>query len=98
MSGPLQIVAVFKSAPGKVQDLIEVFQTMTPPSRAEPGCLEYGFYQSEEDDSVVLAVETWADEAAFESHFNSDHLKAGIQAMNGLLDEELVVYRCRKIM
>ncbi len=42
----------------------------------EPGCLSFNVFRSTEVEGKVILVETYADQAALESHWNSDHMQA----------------------
>ena len=67
---------------------------MITASRAEPGCVEYGYAMDVLDPTLVRVVERWESRAALEEHQHSEHIRdwrAGWLAM-GLTDRELRVY------
>ncbi len=45
-------------------------------TRQEPGNLDYGFWESHSDPGVFLVFERWEDEAAIQTHSNSEHMAA----------------------
>jgi quinol monooxygenase YgiN len=44
-------------------------------TRTEPGCLEYTFALDLEDSALVHVTERWADQAALEAHFRTEHMR-----------------------
>lgn len=42
----------------------------------EPGCLRFDVMTSDEEADKVFLYEVYADAAALETHFNTDHMKA----------------------
>lgn len=48
-------------------------RAITPLSRAEAGCLEYGFFQDLDDPNRFITFERWASAAALSAHFHEPH-------------------------
>ncbi len=67
------VAAKWRAHPGKADRLLEVIQEMTPPSRAEPGCLFYQAQRSEEEPELFFLYEQYVDEAGYEAHMDSEH-------------------------
>jgi quinol monooxygenase YgiN len=67
------VAAKWRAHPGKADRLREVIEEMTPPSRAEPGCVFYQAQRSEEDPNLFLLYEQYADEAGYEAHQETEH-------------------------
>src|SRR3712207_2875658 len=67
------VAAVWRANEGKADRLLEVIQEMTPPSRAEAGCLFYQAQRSEEDPNLFFLYEQYADEAGYQAHMDSEH-------------------------
>ena len=61
--------------------LIEVAQTVARASRAEAGCVSYRFYEDTELPNEFVFVEEWADQAALDRHFATDHISAFMRAI-----------------
>jgi len=67
------VAAKWRAHPGKADRLLEVIEEMTPPSRAEEGCVFYQAQRSEEDPDLFFLYEQYADEAGYQSHMDSEH-------------------------
>ena len=67
------VAAKWRAHPGKADRLLEVIQEMTPPSRAEPGCLFYQAQRSEEEPDLFFLYEQYVDEAGYRAHQDSEH-------------------------
>ena len=60
------------------------------PTRNEDGCIEYNLHQDNEEPSLFIFYETWESPAALEKHLGSDHFKAYVKAVDGMLAEKAV--------
>jgi quinol monooxygenase YgiN len=49
---------------------------MIDSSNAEPGCISYMLYQNPYDNTQLIFVETWKNQAAIDAHFNMSYFKA----------------------
>ena len=67
------VAAKWRAHPGKAERLLEVIQEMTPPSRAEAGCLFYQAQRSESDPDLFFLYEQYAEEAAYHAHMDTEH-------------------------
>ncbi len=47
---------------------------MVEASRAEPGCLDYGYAEDVFDPGLIHVKERWADQHALDRHFASAHI------------------------
>jgi quinol monooxygenase YgiN len=66
MSGaPLTVLITMHAHPGKTEDLIEQCRTVTGVGRGEHGALSFSYSA---DGDRLLAIETYADAAAYERH------------------------------
>jgi quinol monooxygenase YgiN len=54
---------------------VAVLEELAAASRAEPGRLGYTLHRSAEDPRDFLIFERYADEAAFETHAESEHFR-----------------------
>lgn len=52
----------------------------------EPGCLDYGLYQSPEDSTQVLIYEVWKNEAELAKHGETAHLKKHVEETKGMAE------------
>ena len=60
----------------KVDAYKEAVQEVVAATRAEAGCLKYGFYQSLDEPTKFRVYEEWEDKDALRAHGQSDHMAA----------------------
>ncbi|MDP9049624.1 MAG: antibiotic biosynthesis monooxygenase [Acidobacteriota bacterium] len=58
---------------GDRDGIADLVQKLTPPSRQEPGCVNYIAHFVEGEPATVLIYEQYVDETALEHHRNSPH-------------------------
>jgi len=85
------IVARVTVKEGQEAAFIAVASPLVEATRKEPGCLFYTLYQSPMDSKSFIFYEEYKDQAAFDSHSNSDHFNTFAGALGGILDGDLVV-------
>ena len=85
------IVARVTVKEGQEAAFIAVGNVLVEATRKEPGCLFYTLYQSTTDSKTFVFYEEYKDQAAFDSHSNSDHFKVFAEALGDILDGDLVV-------
>lgn len=71
-----------------------IMQRMVEASRAEAGCVEYGYAEDLFDAGLIHVKERWTDQAALDRHFASSHIAEWRAAWPGLgiSDRDLQVY------
>ena len=69
----LMIKGVGRARAGKRGELLAAAARVTSSSRADDGCLSYGFYTDIEDPDIVLSLEVWRDESALAAHMGHQH-------------------------
>jgi quinol monooxygenase YgiN len=74
--GPFRVVARFKAVPEKVEEVRALLSALVEPTRKEPGCLVYELLQNVKDPADFTFLEEWESDSAFDTHTNSDHIKA----------------------
>ena len=62
--------------PDKVADFVEAAKAMIDSSNMEPGCESYRLYQDPYDNTNLIFVEVWKDQAAIDAHFAMLYFKA----------------------
>jgi len=69
-------------------------RAMVQASRAEPGCLEYGYAEDVLVPGLIHVKELWQDQAALDAHFASAHIAAWRAAWPslGIGERDLRVY------
>lgn len=55
-------------------------------TRADAGCVSYGFYTDVEDPDTLLGLEVWRDEAALAAHMGHGHTTEFLALATDLLD------------
>ena len=83
----ISLIAKIKAKPGSEQQLEEAFRDMIKKVRAaEPGCQAYILHKSNQDATQFVWFETYADQAAFDAHRKTDHMKEMGARIANLLD------------
>jgi quinol monooxygenase YgiN len=83
----LAVVAKIKAKAGSESQLEAAFREMITKVRAnEPGTLSYILHKSAQDPTVFYFYETYADQAAFDAHGKTPHMKEMGGKIGGLLD------------
>jgi quinol monooxygenase YgiN len=80
------LAAKLTGKPGRKNDILRLVATVTPPSRAESGCLTYQFYEQQPDGNEFLFFEEWRDQAALDAHFQSAHFANFVKAIPELIE------------
>jgi quinol monooxygenase YgiN len=81
------IIARIKAKAGSEQALEEAFRDMIKKVRAaEPGCQAYVLHKAPKDATQFVWYETYSDQAAFDNHRKTDHMKEMGARIKDLLD------------
>ena len=64
-------------------------RAMVDASRAEPGCLEYGYAEDVLVPGLIHVKELWADQAALDAHFSMPYFQRFAATADDLLKEPL---------
>ena len=70
----LLIVGTVRLPPENLDAARPVMQRMVEASRAEPGCLDYGYAEDVLEPGLIHVKELWTDQAALDRHFAAPHL------------------------
>jgi len=63
-------------------------------SRAESGCLGFEVSRSIEDPRIFVLFEKWADQAALDSHYTTEHfIRYGVNGIRALAESRLA-HKC----
>jgi quinol monooxygenase YgiN len=67
---------------------------MAEASRAEEGCIEYGYAEDVFESGLIHVKELWTDQASLDKHFASNHLRQwrATWPSLGIHDRNLLVY------
>lgn len=75
--------------PEKRDELLRrVKEDLLGPTRTEPGCIRYRFYEDVEDANAFSFVEQWQDWQSLNGHFRSPHVGVFLQALPDLIAQE----------
>lgn len=90
----LLIVGTVRLPADKLDAARPVMRRMVEASRAEPGCLDYGYAEDVLDPGLIHVKELWTDQAALDRHFASLHIAEWRAAwpLLGIGERRLVVY------
>jgi quinol monooxygenase YgiN len=90
----LLIVGTIRLPPEWLDLARPVMAAMAKASRAEHGCLEYGYAEDVADPGLIHVKERWTDRAALTAHFATAHLAEWRAAWPRLeiRDRSLVLY------
>lgn len=75
-AAPLTVVATLKAKPGREAEVRQVLLALIPPTRQEPGCLNYDLHQAIGDPATFLFHENWASKQHLDDHLARPHLQA----------------------
>ncbi|MGH8983543.1 MAG: putative quinol monooxygenase [Acidimicrobiia bacterium] len=65
-------------------EALRVAATMAEASRAEAGCVAYGFWADPDNAARFRVFEEWESAEVLDAHFTTDHLAAFVGALPGL--------------
>ncbi|QXZ08474.1 antibiotic biosynthesis monooxygenase [Comamonas sp. Y33R10-2] len=90
----LLIVGTVRLPPENLERARPVMQAMVEASRAEDGCLEYGYAEDIFAPGLIHVKERWTDQAVLDAHFASPHIKVWRETWSalGIGERDLVVY------
>jgi quinol monooxygenase YgiN len=90
----LLILGTVRLPADRLDEARPVMARMVTASRAEPGCLDYGYAEDVLDRGLIHVKELWTDQAALDLHFTSPHIADWRQAWPelGIGERNLRVY------
>jgi (4S)-4-hydroxy-5-phosphonooxypentane-2,3-dione isomerase len=88
------LVVELEIEPDRLEEFLEVVRAHGARSRErEPGCLRFDCLRPREAQSRVILVEVYADDAALESHWASDHMADYRRRVEGMIRSR-TAHRC----
>ncbi|QHU99674.1 putative quinol monooxygenase [Synechocystis sp. CACIAM 05] len=92
---PIVVAGNIKVKPDKKEAFIALSQTFIEPSRSEPGCISYSFYEDETEDNSFLFFEVWRNRAALDYHFQTPYFHEFVEKSPDLLAKpaEIKIYK-----
>lgn len=85
-SNALTVVATLRAKPGQESALKQELLALVPPTRQEPGCLNYDLHQAVDRPGHFLFHETWVSKRHLDDHLARPHLTAFLAKTENLLD------------
>ena len=83
----LTVVALFKSKPGKENQLRKLLSGLIAPSRKDAGCVNYDLHQSVENPAQFMFHENWDSKALLDSHLQTAHVQGALSQIGDLVSE-----------
>lgn len=91
MSSAFNVVARYRTKPGKTEEVLAVLGRLAAASRSEPGNISYEFFQGAEDDRQILILEVYRGPEDFEAHRGTPHfLELGAGKVIPMLESRTV--------
>lgn len=87
----------YKAKPGKREEFYRIVNEEGIPekSRAEEGNVKYEYFKSQSDNDMLLLIEHWKDNEAFDFHASQDYFKR-LQQIKSEYVEDVVIDRFEK--
>lgn len=80
---PLSVVASISAKPEFRVAVRQALEAVVPPSRAEPGCLQYDLHVARDNPDGFVMIERWSDDATLDRHMATPHFAALGAALDG---------------
>ena len=80
------VVAHWQTTADSLDTVLGHLAALRPQALAEPGCLGYEAFQSNDDPTAIVLIERYRDQAALDAHLSSAHY------------QDLVVERIRPLL
>lgn len=88
---PLVVANRFDIDPDKRELFLELATAAIEPTRAEPGCISYGFYEQPSARNSFLYYEEWKDSQALSAHLKKPYVQPLFAKFSEILNGSLVV-------
>lgn len=86
MKNMLTIIARIEAKADKIEFVKSSLINIIEPTRMEEGCLQYDLHQDNDHPEVFIFYEKWQSRASWQTHMNSDHLKAHREETHGAIE------------
>lgn len=78
-AGWIGAVTLIHGIPGREAELKQHLLSLSGPTRAEPGCVQYDLYQDPAREHEFMRFEIWTSAEALEAHKQMPHLRASFE-------------------
>ena len=75
------VIARFRPRSDNLDEFVALLGEVQEASRADDGCVNYGYYRGVLDESEFIALEEWRDMEALEAHLRTPHVAKLIAAL-----------------
>ena len=88
------VAALWRAKEGEEERIARIIQTMTPLSRAEPGCMTYQPHRSPTDPRLFFLYEVYYDESGYQAHRATPHFQQHVvgEAIPNLESREVSIF------
>lgn len=93
----LFVVAHVYCLPGKVSEILQIFEKLATETRNEPGCIMYHLHQNTMNETQLTFIEEWTNEEALQQHFETDHFKRAVAQIQDLLAKPSDILQYRRL-
>jgi quinol monooxygenase YgiN len=97
LSVEVLLFARLHARPGMRSEVLQAILDVQGPTRAEPGCLGYGAFQSVRDPDEFYIHSRRQDPDAFDRHAGLEHTVRFVEVVEPLLDRPLKVSLCEPL-
>jgi quinol monooxygenase YgiN len=91
------VTAIFEAKPGKADELRKQLQAGASASWQESGVKTYAVHEVIDKPGTFMNIEVYENEAAFQSHLETPHVKAFLGMLDELLANPLTVFQGKAI-
>lgn len=92
-------IAHLEAKEGQRDTLLSILTGLIKPSRSEPGCLSYKLHINSENPNMFTFIDKFKDQAAFDYHCESPHVKEAfdnlipplVESMNITIHHEMTI-------
>ena len=93
----ITVIAKIKALEGKEKDVREELKKLLQPTRAEPGCVVYDLYQSNDRKNLFMFYECWTGVQDLDEHLQKPYIKSFMQKAEKMLAEPVDISLWEKI-
>ena len=95
--GTVFVIAEFRAKKGQEPALKAVLNTLIPPTRREPSCLQYDLLYDPDDAATLVFLERWETDDSLERHLQTPHIQTARKDWAALVETEPIIRRLRKL-
>lgn len=93
----LYVTASFMVKSEGLAEMLNLLAELTLRTRQEPGCLDYGYFQSLENPLQLTSFEVWQSVESEALHWQTGHLADALSRAAGLLQDTPRITKYRRV-